>query len=219
MAETQPRSNLTLAMFAAPSLPFAALGLPLIVHLPAFYTQSMGLPLGAVGLMFVIARLLDIGADPFIGGAMDRTRTRFGRFKPWLAAAVPVMMLATYMLFLPPKGVGMVFLTFWLLVVYVTFSVVVLAQTSWGAVLSTNYGERSRVYGWWQFGNVVGILLVLLLPVGMGMLGAHINVLGHDVTLATDAISEQSRGVAAMGPASPFGRCPSRSRWRTAMPG
>ena len=70
-------SNLTLAAFAGPSLPFAALGLPLIVHLPAFYASSVGLPLEQVSLMFLVARTLDIGADPFLGGWMDRTRTRF----------------------------------------------------------------------------------------------------------------------------------------------
>jgi Na+/melibiose symporter-like transporter len=176
------RSNWTLAAFAGPSLPFAALGLPLIVHLPAFYAESVGLPLGAVSMMFFIARTLDIGADPFLGGWMDRTRGRFGRFKPWLVAGALPMMIATWLLFLPPKGANLAFLTVCLLAVYVTFSVVVLAQTSWAATLSTDYDERSRVYGWWQFGNVVGMLLVLLLPV---------IVAGQGGT--------QAQGVAAMG--------------------
>ncbi len=32
------------------------------------------------------------------------------------------------------------------------------------AVLSPDYQQRSRIYGWWQAGNVVGMILVLLLP-------------------------------------------------------
>ncbi|RYE52117.1 MAG: MFS transporter, partial [Rhizobiaceae bacterium] len=59
MTDKKPHSNLVLAAFAGPSLPFAALGLPLIVHLPAFYAESVGLPLATVSMMFVIARLLD----------------------------------------------------------------------------------------------------------------------------------------------------------------
>jgi GPH family glycoside/pentoside/hexuronide:cation symporter len=176
------RSNWILAAFAGPSLPFAALGLPLIVHLPAFYAQSVGLPLQSVSLMFFIARTLDIGADPFLGGWMDRTRGRFGRFKPWLVAGALPMMIATWLLFMPPKGANLVFLTLCLLAVYVTFSIVVLAQTSWAATLSTDYDQRSRVYGWWQFGNMVGMLLVLLLPPIISARGGT-----------------QAQGVAAMG--------------------
>ena len=175
-------SNLTLAAFAGPSLPFAALGLPLIVHLPAFYASSVGLPLEQVSLMFFVARTLDIGADPFLGGWMDRTRSRFGRFKPWLVAGALPMMIATWLLFMPPQGANLVFMTLCLLAVYVTFSIVVLAQTSWAATLSTDYDERSRVYGWWQFGNMVGMLLVLLLP-----------------PIITYRGGTQAQGVAAMG--------------------
>ncbi|HEY0052626.1 MAG TPA: MFS transporter, partial [Caulobacteraceae bacterium] len=130
-----------------------------------FFSESLGIPLAVVSALFFVARILDIGADPFIGMWMDKTRTRWGRFKPWIVAGGLLLMICTYMTFLPPRGAGLAYAAVALIGVYVAFSVVVLAQTSWAAVLSTNYDERSRVYGWWQFGNVVGILLVLLLPV------------------------------------------------------
>lgn len=183
MTETPARpSNRTLAAFAGPCLPFAALGLALIVHLQNFYAVSVGLPLAITGIMFGVARSLDIGADPFLGGWMDRTRTPIGRFKPWMIGGTGMLMVGSYMLFLPPAGVGVGFVTLWLVVVYVGFSMVVLAQTSWAATLSTDYDERSRVYGWWQVGNVVGMLLVLLLPVIVAQRGGS-----------------QRDGVAAMG--------------------
>lgn len=180
-------SNLTLAAFAGPSLPFAALGLPLIVHLPTFFAQSLGVPLGMVTVMFIFARVFDVGADPFLGMWMDKTRTRLGRFKPWIMAGGLVLMVATWLSFMPVSR-NVVYLSLALLAIYVAFSVVVLAQTSWAATLSPNYNERSRVYGWWQFGNVVGMLLVLLLPViiegrggteaqGVAAMGAFIIVL------------------------------------------
>lgn len=165
MAEPERLSNLKLAAFAAPCLPMAALGLPLVVHLPTYYSQVVGLPLATVGTIFFVVRMLDIGVDPLLGNLMDRTRTRFGRFKPWLAASILVMGIATWLLFMPPKGVGSIFLTTWLLVVYVGFSMSVLAQTAWASVLSPDYDQRSRIYGFWTTGNVIGILLVLILPV------------------------------------------------------
>lgn len=166
MTETTARhGNLTLAAFAAPCLPMAALGLPLVVHLPTFYAQSVGLPLSLVSAIFLVVRLLDIGVDPLLGGLMDRTRTRFGRFRPWMVASVVLLMPATWLLFVPPSGAGAAFLTLSLLVVYLGFSMAVLGQTSWASVLSPDYDQRSRIFGFWTVGNVIGILLVLVLPV------------------------------------------------------
>ncbi len=158
-------SNATLAAFAAPCLPMAALGLPLVVNLPHFYATSMGIGLEAVGMIFLIVRLIDIVFDPILGSMMDRTRTRFGRFKPWLVSSIGIMGLATWMLFLPPgTSASGLYLGGWLLLVYLGFSISVLAQTSWASVLSPDYDQRSRIYGFWTTGNVVGILMVAALP-------------------------------------------------------
>lgn len=177
------RATSTVAALAAPSLPQAALGLPLVVYLPEFYVSEHGLSLAAVGVAFMCVRILDIGFDPFIGAVMDRTRTRFGRFRPWFAFATPILMLASYMLFMPLPGAGAGYLWFWLVVVYVGFSIATLAQLAWGAVLSPDYDQRSRIYAWWQVGNVIGVILALVLPVAL----QHLGVEGH------------AAGVAAMG--------------------
>ena len=161
-ASRQPAA--TLGAFAAPSLPLAALGLPLVVYLPEYYSNALGLPLAAVGAAFMGVRLLDILFDPFMGGVMDRTRSKFGRFRPWLAVGTPLLMLASYMLFMARPGVTAGYLWFWLVVVYAGISIAVLAHTAWAAVLSADYNQRSRIYSWWQGGNVAGMILVLLLP-------------------------------------------------------
>ena len=161
---TERRSSWTLAAFAAPCLPLAALGLPLVVYLPEYYVNTLGLSLSAVGAAFLVVKLVDIFFDPLLGGIMDRTRTRLGRFRPWLIAGTPVIVLASYFLFMAKPGVGPIYLWFWLVFAYGGYSMVVLSQTAWGAVLSSDYQQRSRVYGWWQAGNVVGMILVLCLP-------------------------------------------------------
>ncbi len=154
----------TLLAYASPSLPLAGLGLPLVVHLPTYYAREIGLPLAAVGSAFLMVRLIDVVFDPLIGWGMDRTRTRLGRFRPWLIAATPVLMLASAMLFFARPGVDLGYLWLWLLVGYLGFSMGSLSQTAWGAVLSPDYDQRSRIYGFWQAGNVVGMLLILALP-------------------------------------------------------
>ncbi|MDI1364766.1 MAG: MFS transporter, partial [bacterium] len=158
------RSSWSLAAFAAPCLPISALGLPLVVYLPEFYASELGLSLSAVGAAFLIVRLIDIFFDPFIGGMMDRTRTRWGRFRPWLVMGSPLVMIGAFALFMAQPGIGPVYLWFWLVVTYAGYSMVVLSHTAWASVLSRDYEQRSRVYGWWQAGNVVGMILVLTLP-------------------------------------------------------
>ena len=49
-----------------------------------FYTDVFGIPMAAVSLLMLIARAWDAINDPIIGGLSDRTRTRWGRYRPWV---------------------------------------------------------------------------------------------------------------------------------------
>jgi Na+/melibiose symporter-like transporter len=158
------RNNLVLSAFAGPCLPLAAIGLPLAVVLPNFYATYVGLPIGVTGFAFVAVRFLDIAADPFIGWAMDRTRNRFGPYRTWFTLGAPILMLASAMIFFVRPGAGFPYLFAWLLVLYLGFSVCTLAQLAWGAALAPGYHERSRLYGWWQAANIVGVLAALAIP-------------------------------------------------------
>lgn len=107
---------LTLAALAARSIALSALSLPLVVHLPSYYTGSLHLDLGIVGAVFMIVRIIDIGFDPLLGGWMDKTQTRFGRYRPWIAASAPMIMAGILMLFTASPGVSPVYLAIWLLI-------------------------------------------------------------------------------------------------------
>lgn len=154
-----------LAAFAAPSLPLAAMGLPFVVQLPPHYTSHVGIAAWLVGVIFMGARLLDIGVDLWVGLAMDQTRTRIGRFTPWLLAGSPLLSCGALFLFFAEPGAGPAYLAIALLASYIAFSMATLSQMALGATLSTDYHERARVFTWWQAGNIVGMLLVLALPV------------------------------------------------------
>jgi Na+/melibiose symporter-like transporter len=165
-----PASGLKLPRLLAFSLPgfsVGALAVALTVYLPHYYAAHYGLALAAIGGAFGLIRFGDMFLDPFIGVAMDRTRTGFGRYKVWLAAGAPVLMLAVYMLFSPPGGVSILYLAGWLLVYYLGLSLVVLAHSSWASVVAVNYHERSRVFGVIQMVSILGAALVLAVPVLM----------------------------------------------------
>ncbi len=150
--------------FIGPCVPVAALGLPLAVILPEFYATQ--LQVGTiVGVVFVIVRMFDIFVDPPFGYWMDRTRTKIGRFKLWMLLSLPILFVSTGFIFLAQKGVSPTYLGVWLFVLYVGFSIAALAQPSWGGVLSNDYNERTRIFAWWQFGNIIGIICAAVIPV------------------------------------------------------
>ncbi len=64
-------------------------------YLLFFYTDVFGLSAAAAGTMFLVVRIIDALADPFIGTIVDRTNSRFGRFRPYLLfGAFPFVILA-----------------------------------------------------------------------------------------------------------------------------
>lgn len=164
MSQSQRKSSWSLAAFAAPCIPIAAMGLPLVVYLPEYYINSLGLSLTTVGAAFLIVKLVDIIFDPIFGGILDRTRTRLGRFRTWMLIGAPILAVGVFALFMAKPGVGPLYLWFWLAVLYIGYTMTSLSQTAWGAVMSSDYQQRSRIYSWWQAGNVVGMILVLCLP-------------------------------------------------------
>ncbi|EMD82742.1 MFS transporter [Pacificimonas flava] len=176
----QPAARLL--AYAGPGIPIAAMGLPLVAFLPPYYAGELGLNLAAVGLVFFLVRALDVPFDPLVGHWADNTRTRLGRFKPWLIGGGLAAFVATALVFFPPEGVGTAFLFLTLLALYAGQSCINVPHTSWGATISSDYHERSRVFSFWQGGHLVGLVLVLLLPAILD------GVLGEDAPGAVQAM-------------------------------
>lgn len=158
-------SRTRLASFCMTALVIQALATLLIVFLPEFYANAIGLPVGTVGAIFMLVRIVDMAVDPVLGAMMDATRTKWGRFRPWLAASAPVLVGSIYMLFQAERGVGSVFLSIWLGVCFLGFSMIVLSHLAWTATLSTAQSERTRVFAWWQVFATAGQFSILaILP-------------------------------------------------------
>ncbi|WP_193181403.1 MFS transporter [Nisaea sediminum] len=168
-----PFSRLKLLAYGFPGLPLAALGVPLFIFLPSFYAQDRGLSLAAVGLVLLAARLWDAVTDPVIGLLSDRIATRFGRRKPWLLAGTPLTCLAVYMLFVPPEGAGALHLFAWSAALYLGWTMVQLPYTTWGAELSGDYHERSRITAFRETMVVFGTLLASAMPAAIAAAGGE----------------------------------------------
>jgi glycoside/pentoside/hexuronide:cation symporter, GPH family len=154
-----------LVAYAQMTLPLAVIGLPIAIYIPAFYSGTLGLNLAAVGIVLMLARFSDVITDPLIGRLSDRTRGRFGRRRPWIAAGVPLMALSAFMLFVPSEPVSLGYLLLWISAIYLGFTLITIPYGAWGAELSTDYRERSRVTGAREIFLLIGLISAILIPV------------------------------------------------------
>jgi len=80
----------------------------LYAWIPYFYAppEDSGLtqyvPLAAIGIILAGGRILDAVSDVLIGYLSDRTRSRWGRRKPYIFISTPILFLAFILIWLPP---------------------------------------------------------------------------------------------------------------------
>ena len=68
-----------------------------------YYTDAVGLSAGIAGLIYMIASIFDGAIDPFMGAISDRTRTRWGRYRPYiLFGGVPLGLSFALLYYRPP---------------------------------------------------------------------------------------------------------------------
>ncbi len=177
-APTTRLSRWKLASYGAPAMPLSMVTLPLAVYLPAVYADSegFGLGLGFVGLMLVLSRIFDGLTDPLIGFLSDRTRSRWGRRKPFVVLGTPIYLLGILLLWIPPFEFseitfagfefnnGYPYLLAVLVLVYVGATIKDVPYSAWGAELSTNYNDRTLVMSWKEGFTVAGSLIGAFTP-------------------------------------------------------
>jgi len=110
-----------------------------------FHYASLGVSLAQIGALLMAARLLDVLIDPTVGLLSDRTRNRFGRRKTWIVVGVPIFIAATWRLFVPPEHVTATYFATWLVLFWLGFSLINIPYYAWGAELSGDYHERTRI--------------------------------------------------------------------------
>jgi GPH family glycoside/pentoside/hexuronide:cation symporter len=164
---------MTVAAYGAPGLVLAALALTFYVFLPKYYADVLGIDLTVLGVVVLLSRVWDAVIDPAIGALSDRTRTRWGRRRPWmLAGAAPLAICFVALVVLPRSGEplaeglylgGLTFLFF------LFWTMVTVPYEALGAELSFDYDERSRLLGTREAAVLAGTLIAAVIPIAVGV--------------------------------------------------
>ena len=162
---TPPLSRSQLVLFGLPEFAVYLAVIPVSLYLPFFYSRDLGLDITDIGLLLMLARISDVVTDPLIGALSDRTRSRLGRRRPWMLAGTPLMMLAAYQLFAPSGAVTNGYLLTWSVLLWLGWTMINIPYYAWGAELSDDFDERTRITGWRQAFGFAGNISVLLVPV------------------------------------------------------
>lgn len=177
MSEAQPLPRRTLFYYSLTDLPLMMALFPVLVFIPKYYSGNLGISLVLIGNIILFTRILDVITDPLVGYLSDRTNSRFGRRKPWIAAAAPLLMISFYKLFVPPDDAGALYLFTWMTLMWTGLTMILIPYYAWAAELSPEFHERSRITGWRSMAGTSGQLLAQLIPlivaVGLGLTGTQ----------------------------------------------
>jgi melibiose permease len=116
-----------------------------------YYTDVAGVPAAFVGTLFLVVRMIDAVSDPVMGMIVDNTRSRFGKFRPWIVLGTVINSLALLALFSAHLFSGsqlLLFVTVTYIVWGLTYTIMDIPFWSMVPALSTRREERERLVVW-----------------------------------------------------------------------
>jgi GPH family glycoside/pentoside/hexuronide:cation symporter len=128
-----------------------------------FYTDVYGITAAAAGTLMLVVRLFDAVTDPMMGAVADRTRSKHGRYRPWMLwIAVPYGVLAVAAFVTPSADMGTK-----LVYAYISYALLMTAYTAvnipysaLGGVMTGDSEERANLQTWRFAMAMVGGFLV-----------------------------------------------------------
>jgi GPH family glycoside/pentoside/hexuronide:cation symporter len=157
-----------------------------------FYTDTFGISAAAAGTIMFIARLWDMASDPLMGVISDRTRTRWGKFRPYILwMAIPYSVLAVLAFSTPdlgPQG-KIIYAAVTYLLLMTAYTAINLPYSSLGAVMTADSYERTSLNTYRFVCAFVGQLVVSGMALTLaGYFGGGDNARGYQLTVALFAV-------------------------------
>ncbi len=153
------------AIYAMPAVAGGFMGNMIGFYFMKYATDVLLIAPAAIGLIFGASRIWDAVTDPIVGYWSDKTRTRWGRRRPFVMAFALPLALSFFALWSPPHGLTETGRLVWIGVAIFGFSTAVtgfgMPYVALGAELSKDYHERTRIFSWTQIAGGIGGLMGL----------------------------------------------------------
>ncbi len=133
-----------------------------------FLSDTIGLNMMFIPIVLLAGKIWDAVSDPLMGRITDRTKSRWGRRRPYLLFGSVAVVLSFVFLFSPFSSDSQMALLAYALVSYLTFStvwtVVMVPYFAFSAEITLDYNERTRVVTFRVLFSLVGSLLASAVP-------------------------------------------------------
>lgn len=140
-------------------------------YLTIFYTDIVGFTPAAVSAIMLIARIWDGVNDPMMGAIAERTRSRFGRFRPWIAFGCPFLAVFGVLTFVNMgngKG-GIVFSAIIYIIAGMLYTAVNIPYSSLAAVMTEDSEQRNLIGTSRSIGMNLGMIIVNSCSAGLAL--------------------------------------------------
>ena len=152
------------AWYAAPAAGSWFYYIPMWSILPGIYAKYFGLKLTSIAAVILFIRLFDGVIDTAIGYLSDWRRAHGGSRKTWVIAGDIGVIFACYKLFLPPPVVTTAYYLTWSIAFFLAFTIAEIPHVTWGAELTMEYQERSKVFAVRNIVCRIGVIAFYSLP-------------------------------------------------------
>ncbi|MFP4501948.1 MAG: MFS transporter [Candidatus Hydrogenedentota bacterium] len=154
--------------YGAVELGMSAAEVMLLFYLLEFYTKYVGLRADLAGFALALALLWDAITDPLMGGISDRTRSRFGKRRPYIFLGMIVLAAGIMLVFSHPDFTSQsgkfFFLLFGYIVTNTGMTIIAVPHAALAGEISFDRNERTELFGWRMVFRTFGLLVAALLP-------------------------------------------------------
>lgn len=142
-------------------------------YLTVFYSDVVGLAPVVISTIMLLARIWDAINDPMMGAICERSRSKWGRFRPWIAFGCPILAIVSVLTFTNPFGGSSTAGIMWAAITYVAsgmlFTLVNIPYSSLAGVMTEDAQQRNKINTSRNIGMNLGMIIVNALSAGLAL--------------------------------------------------
>jgi GPH family glycoside/pentoside/hexuronide:cation symporter len=137
------------------------------IYIFTFYFAIVGLHINLITLGFILWSLWNAINDPLLGALSDRTKTRWGRRKPYIVGAIVPLCIVIVLLFTPPVGVEIISFFYFIIMMILFDTFFTMYDLNYCALFPEMFQDlekRAKASAIKQIFTIIGLIFVFIIP-------------------------------------------------------